>query len=155
MYTSSPRLSETLCSMPNGRFFMRHVVMINYAGKVYTVIKGIEVIADQNIDSYVKIVFVFYTIFMTLGMYWYTRFWLEDEDLDRYYANETTHILIKYCNSNKCITLCAALYYVIFAVLFFALYSINGDLPVILSFAIWNVWCAINLVFASRDLAKD
>ena len=60
--------------LPDSPFFLRHLVNMNYAGKVYSVIRGIEV-AATDINDLNKALFITYAVFMALGMYWYTRFW--------------------------------------------------------------------------------
>ena len=55
-------------SFPDGPFFLRHVVMMNYAGKVYSVLRGIEV-AVQSEAQLEQALFITYAVCMTLGMY--------------------------------------------------------------------------------------
>ena len=131
---------------PDSPFFLRHVVSMNYAGKVYSVLRGIE-IAASDIDDLNKALFISYAVFMALGMYWYTRFWSLKEDVEKYYNNDDDHALIRICNSNKIVTLFAALYYALFCVLFAWSY-VEINEPVALSFSIWNAWCCANLLFA-------
>ena len=80
--------ADTFITIPDSKFFLRHVVMINYGGKVYTVLRGIEML-DTNLSTDTWWLFALYSIFMVLGMYWYTRFWLLPNDLDAYYVLTT------------------------------------------------------------------
>ena len=118
--------------------------MMNYGGKVYTILRGIELL-DTNLKSDTWWLFFLYAVFMTLGLYWYTRFWLLPEDIDSYYQGQM-HIL--YRISNIAITLGAAMYYVIFGVLFFMVYQ-RDVISSALSFSLWNFWCAANLLLAT------
>lgn len=133
-------LSERFIDIPDSKFFLRHVVMINYAGKVYVVLRGIEIM--QTEDSLFWWLLFVYTICMLLGMYWYTRFWLLPEDLESFYTGN--HVLRKV--GTLWIIAGAATYYVTFAILFFVAYFM--DKPAALSFALWNTWCWLNLEMA-------
>jgi hypothetical protein len=124
--------------------------MMNYGGKVYSVLRGIEVAAG-DIDPLNRALFVSYSVFMALGMYWYTRFWLDD--LDTYYDDRSNHYLTKTIG-NIPITLGAAMYYAIFCGLFAWSY-IEISHPVSMSLAIWNAWCCINLLFATPFHKND
>ena len=120
--------------------------MMNYAGKVYTILRGIEILHTLKSDTWW--LFFLYAIFMTLGLYWYTRFWLLPKDLDSYYDGPN-HILHK---MNISITLGAVVYYIIFGTLFISVY-VRDELSTALSFSIWNFWCAINLLLATPLLS--
>lgn len=135
-----------LYPFPDSPFFLRHVVAMNYAGKVYSVIRGIE-IAATDIDDLNKALFISYAVFMALGMYWYTRFWSLKVDLEKYYNNDKSHALIRICKSNKIVTFFAAIYYALFCGLFTWSY-VEINEPVALSFSIWNAWCCANLLLA-------
>ena len=135
-------------SFPDGPFFLRHVVMMNYAGKVYSVLRGIEV-AVQSEAQLEQALFITYAVCMTLGMYWYTRFWLREEDLEAYYS-EKDHALTDMASAMY-ITLGAAIYYALFAVLFLVDYSVHTT-PAAISLGLWNVWCCANLLLASRGI---
>ena len=145
-------LSDSFISWPDAKFFLRHVVMMNYGGKVYSVLRGIEVAAG-DIDPLNRALFICYCVFMTLGMYWYTRFWLNEDDLDAYYKDDSNHFLTKNIG-NVLITLGAAMYYAIFCGLFTWSY-IEISHPVSISLAIWNAWCCINLLLATPFIKKD
>lgn len=134
-------------SLPYAPFFLKHTVMMNYGGKVYTVLRGIEVILESE-SFFEQTLFFIYAICMLLGMYWYTRFWLNDEDIDEYYRDksESTHVLTKI--SNYTITVGAALYYVFFAIMFGWNYAENQT-SAAFSFCLWNIWCALNLLLAT------
>ena len=135
-------------SFPDGPFFLRHVVMMNYAGKVYSVLRGIEV-AVQSEAQLEQALFITYAVCMTLGMYWYTRFWLREEDLEAYYS-EKDHALTDMASAMY-ITLGAAIYYALFAVLFLVDYSVHTT-PAAISLGLWNVWCCANLLLAARGI---
>lgn len=135
-------IANKFISWPNKKFFLRHVVQMNYAGKVYTVLRGIEVAHDTT--GWNQALFVCYAVFMTLGMFWYTRFWLLPRDLDDYYR-ESDHVLRTV--GNMYITFGAAVYYLVFCILFSISYT-SIDHPVSLSLAIWNAWCCILLILA-------
>lgn len=135
-------------SFPDGPFFLRHVVMMNYAGKVYSVLRGIEV-AVQSDAQLEQALFITYAVCMTLGMYWYTRFWLREEDLKAYYSEED-HALTDMASSMY-ITLGAAIYYALFAVLFLVDYSVHTT-PAAISLGLWNVWCCANLLLAAQGI---
>lgn len=135
-------------SFPDGPFFLRHVVMMNYAGKVYSVLRGIEV-AVQSDAQLEQALFITYAVCMTLGMYWYTRFWLREEDLKAYYSEED-HALTDMASSMY-ITLGAAIYYALFAVFFLVDYSVHTT-PAAISLGLWNVWCCANLLLAARGI---
>ena len=137
-------IADKFISIPDAKFFPRHTVMMNYGGKVYTILRGIELL-DTNLKSDTWWLFFLYAVFMTLGLYWYTRFWLLPEDIDSYYQGQM-HIL--YRISNIAITLGAAMYYVIFGVLFFLVYQ-RDVISSALSFSLWNFWCAANLLLAT------
>jgi hypothetical protein len=129
--------------MLSSKDFLRHFVMINYAGKVYTVIRGMELVFS-GLESNAVIIYISYIIFMTFGMYWYTMFWL-GENLDRFYdvSQLSSHPLHNICGISVkpgVILFSAALYYVVFAVLFFQYENY--------AFSIWNVWCSVNLIMA-------
>lgn len=135
--------------MPGSTFFLRHVVMMNYGGKVYAVLRCIEIITESS-DAYTTWVCTLYAIFMTLGMYWYTRYWHLPQDIQAFYGNDADRHILNNYNTNF-IIVGAAFYYVIFASLFGVMYSINSIAPA-LSICIWNVWCALNLLLAiDRD----
>lgn len=136
--------ADTFITIPDSKFFLRHVVMINYGGKVYTVLRGIEML-DTNLSTDTWWLFALYSIFMVLGMYWYTRFWLLPNDLDAYYGNGK-HVLNKV--GPFWITLGAAAYYLLFGILFAMVYT-RDHLSTALSFAMWNFWCFINLLLAT------
>ena len=135
-------------SFPDGPFFLRHVVMMNYAGKVYSVLRGIEV-AVQSEAQLEQALFITYAVCMTLGMYWYTRFWLREEDLEAYYS-EKDHALTDMASAMY-ITLGAAIYYALFAVFFLVDYSVHTT-PAAISLGLWNVWCCANLLLAARGI---
>ena len=137
-------IADKFISIPDAKFFLRHTVMMNYGGKVYTILRGIELL-DTNLKSDTWWLFFLYAVFMTLGLYWYTRCWLLPEDIDSYYQGQM-HIL--YRISNIAITLGAAMYYVIFGVLFFMVYQ-RDVISSALSFSLWNFWCAANLLLAT------
>ena len=134
-------------SLPYAPFFLKHTVMMNYGGKVYTVLRGIEVILESE-SFFEQPLFFIYAVCMTLGMYWYTRFWLNDDDIDEYYRDksQTTHVLGKI--SNFTITLGAVLYYGFFAIMFGWNYAENNT-SAAFSFCLWNIWCALNLLLAT------
>lgn len=127
--------------LPSPKTFLRHVVMINYAGKVYVVIRGMEILEKSFDASLQSIIWLTYIICMALGMYWYTRFWLLKRDLDDFYAETSNHPL-RFVPTSVTVLL-AALYYAVFSVLFYQ-YVNNG-----LAFSIWNGWCAANLLLAT------
>ncbi len=138
--------ADEFVSWPDAPFFLRHVMSMNYAGKVYAVLRGIEAATEVWLEHpWPAILFITYAIFMTLGMYWYTRFWSLEKDIDAYYAAESRHYLQAY---NVSVTLGAALYYLVFAILFTVSHTYEHH-PVSLSLAIWNAWCCINLVLAT------
>ena len=126
---------------PSPKTFLRHVVMMNYAGKVYTVIRGIEIVSkiEWTLDEFNQevMIWIVYIACMTLGMYWYTRFWLLKKDLDRFYERGLCSV------SPTVILICASLYYILFSVLFYR-HVTDG-----LAFSLWNGWCAAN---CRRDL---
>ena len=127
---------------PDASFFLRHTVMMNYGGKVYCVLKCIEMMNDVPIGSFSYMVFLLYAICMTLGMYWYTRYWHLPQDIQAYYSGEKSkHVLLTFGQGP--ITLSAVIYYIIFAILFF-LCDTKGTI----SIGIWNIWCALNLLLA-------
>ena len=105
--------------------------------------------AVQSEAQLEQALFITYAVCMTLGMYWYTRFWLREEDLEAYYS-EKDHALTDMAPSMY-ITLGAAIYYALFAVLFLVDYSVHTT-PVAISLGLWNVWCCANLVLASRGI---
>ena len=135
--------ADKFVSWPDAPFFLRHVMSMNYAGKVYSVLRGIE--AALELSFWPSLLCITYAVFMTLGMYWYTRFWSLEKDIDAYYTNGSTHWLQIY---NIGVTLGAALYYLVFAILFTVSHQYEYH-PVSLSLAIWNGWCCINLLFAT------
>lgn len=132
--------------LPGAPFFLRHTVMMNYGGKVYCVLKSIEMLQDVEVGSFPYNIFLLYVIFMTLGMYWYTRYWHLPRDIQAYYSNDKTqHVLLNF--GQGFITLGAVIYYIIFATLFFISFN-QTNLSGAISIAIWNVWCALNLLLA-------
>lgn len=135
--------------MPTAPYFLRHVVHINYAGKAYSVLRGIEAAAETT-NEYERILLICYAVFMLLGMYWYTRFWDLPEDLQEYYKKkgDSKHYLTNTFLGNIGITLGAATYYLIFTVLFTWSYSYTY-LPTSLALACWNFWCTTNLILAT------
>ena len=139
-------------TLPGSTFFLRHVVMMNYGGKVYCVLKCIEMTAASN-DPYVSWVCTLYAVFMTLGMYWYTRYWHLPQDIQAFYGNDADrHVLNRF--STNFIILGATFYYSIFATLFGIMYN-NTNISSSLSICIWNVWCALNLLLAiDRDSSR-
>lgn len=134
-------LSNTFASWPTSEFLLRHVVMINYAGKVYVVLRGIELM--ETADSWIWWLLLVYAICMLLGMYWYTRFWLLPEDLRSFYCSEE-HALHKY--GPRFIIFGASLFYLVFTILFF--------FTTYLSFALWNLWCFLNLALSAMLYKK-
>jgi len=140
-------IANKFCSWPDSEFFLRHVVMMNYAGKVYSILRGIEVVAT-GLDKWNQALFVSYAVFMTLGMYWYTRFWLLREDVDEYYTDTTYHHCLTLKVGNIPVTLGAAFYYALFCGLFAWSYVEISE-PVSLSLSIWNGWCCANLLLAT------
>ena len=103
-----PRYSDSCISFPDNEFFLRHLVTMNAAGKVCTVLRSIRVYTE--VDGLHKPLYATYAVCMTLGMYWYTRFWQGDGIADFYY--DRNHVL------NKCkiaVIIGACMYYGIFA----------------------------------------
>ena len=142
-------IADKFISWPSAPFFLRHVVHINYGGKVYSVLRGIEA-AVETTNEYERILLICYAIFMTLGMYWYTRFWDLPEDITEYYKEkeESTHVLPRTVIGSLGVTLGAAMYYFLFTVLFTWSYSYTY-LPTSLALALWNFWCTTNLLLAT------
>lgn len=142
-------IANKFSSRPEAPFFLQHVVMMNYGGKVYSVLRGIEAAVETKND-YERALFICYAVFMTLGMYWYTRFWLLPEDIKQYYEakKKSTHYLTRSFLGSFGVTLGAAFYYIIFCVLFTLSYT-NTKLPTSLALAIWNFWCSVNLILAT------
>ena len=70
-----PIYSDSCISFPDNEFFLRHLVTMNAAGKVYTVLRSIEVYTE--VERLLPL-YATYAVCMTLGMYWYTRFWQGD-----------------------------------------------------------------------------
>jgi hypothetical protein len=140
-----PSIADTFISIPDSPFFLRHVVAINYGGKIYSVLRGVEVALTTD-DTVEQILLILYAVFMVLGTYWYTRFWQKDEDIESYYTDGSAHILSQ-C-SNIAITLGAACYYLIFAILFGLSYN-STKTPTCFSLALWNAWCCANLLLAT------
>ena len=135
-----PRYSDSCISFPDNEFFLRHLVTMNAAGKVYTVLRSIEVYTE--VDGLHKPLYATYAVCMTLGMYWYTRFWQGDGIADFYY--DRNHVL------NKCkiaVIIGACMYYGIFAALFLWAYSDNQNAAA-LSMGLWNIWCFVQLLLA-------
>lgn len=135
--------------IPDAKFFLKHTVMVSYGGKVYTILRGIEVL-DTKLQPDTWVLFFIYVICMSGGLYLYTRFWLLEKDINSYYQGET-HIFFRI--SNIAITVAAAMYYVIFAVLFFLVYKRDLLSPA-LSFSLWNFWCAGNMLLATPFFGK-
>lgn len=131
---------------PGAQFFLRHTVMMNYGGKVYTVLKCIEMLSDVEIGSFPYIVFFLYAICMTLGMYWYTRYWHLPQDVQTYYSGDKNKHVLLYFGQGP-ITLGATVYYILFAIMFFQCIQ-QTNLSGTISICIWNIWCAINLLLA-------
>ena len=142
-------IANEFCSWPSAPFFLQHTVMMNYGGKVYSVLRGIEASVETNND-YERVLLLTYAVFMVLGMYWYTRFWLNSNDLKQYYeiSSSSSHYLTKSFLGSIGVTIGAALYYLIFTVLFTWSYSVT-NLPTSLALAVWNFWCSANLVLAT------
>ena len=138
------RLSETFISWPERDFFLKHLVITNYAGKVYSVLRGIEVVSE--VEGVHKVLYITYAVCMALGMFWYTRFWLGD-DIDRFYSPSPLqpHALKKF--GVRLILSGAAVYYLIFGVLFGISFSVNEHRTA-LSLTIWNFWCFLQLLLA-------
>ena len=136
----SEAYSESCISFPNEDFFLRHLVTMNAAGKVYTVLRGIE--AYTEVEGLHKLLYATYAVCMTLGMYWYTRFW-QGDDLLKFY-NDPMHVLHKW---QRTVVFGAGVYYVIFAALFLWAYSDNQHATA-LSIGLWNIWCFVQLLFA-------
>ena len=137
--------NELFTFFPHAPFFLKHVVMINYAGKTYCILKGLEVAVESE-SILEQGLFVTYSICMILGQYWYTKFWLHKKDIENYYYNEKQHILARF--SNFWVTLLAAMYYLCFSIMFAWDYSENKT-SAAFSFAVWNVWCCFNLLLAT------
>jgi len=140
-----PSIADNFISLPDSPFFLRHVVAINYGGKIYSVLRGIEV-ALLTKNSMEQALLIVYAVFMILGTYWYTRFWQKDEDIESYYTDKSTHVLSRF--SNIGITIGAAFYYLIFAVLFGVSYNTTST-PTCFSLSLWNAWCCANLILAT------
>ena len=143
--------NELFTILPNAPFFLKHVVMINYAGKTFCVVRGIEIALESD-NFWERGLFVTYALFMLLGQYWYTKFWLHKKDIESYYYDKTKHVLAR--TSTFYITLGAALYYWFFAILFFWDYSQYGTSSAC-SFGLWNVWCCCNLLLATPCFSKQ
>ena len=140
--------ADEFISWPDAPFFLRHVMSINYAGKVSSVLRGIE--AATEVSYWPAFLFITYAVFMTLGMYWYTRFWSLESDIDNYYTSPEKHWLGAY---NIAVTLGAAFYYLVFAILFVISHLAEYH-PTSLALAIWNGWCCINLLLATPLIKK-
>jgi len=140
--------ADKFVSWPDAPFFLRHVMSMNYAGKVYSVLRGIE--AATELSLWPSMLCISYAVFMALGMYWYTRFWSLEKDIDAYYTKGSTHWLQTY---NIGVTLGAALYYLVFAILFTLSYQYEYH-TVSLSLAIWNGWCCVNLLLATPFISE-
>ncbi len=137
-----PELSETFISWPTRDFFLKHLVCINYSGKVYAVLRGIEMAAQT--EGLHQALYITYAVCMLLGMFWYTRFWI-GEDLERFY-NSKNHILHRFGVTT--ILSGATIYYLVFATLFTVAYSDNSE-GTALALALWNYWCAVLLLLAN------
>lgn len=140
--------ADEFISWPDAPFFLRHVMSINYAGKVYSVLRGIE--AATEVSYWPAFLFITYAVFMTLGMYWYTRFWSLESDIDDYYFSPDRHWLGAW---NIAVTLGAAFYYLMFAILF-VISHLSENHPTSLTLAIWNGWCFVNLLLATPLIKK-
>lgn len=137
---------EFITILPHAPFFLNHVVHINYGGKVYAVLRGIEVAVESDTATE-RALFLIYAFCMLIGQYWYTKFWLDKEDINNYYDRNSNHVLAKRAGP-ICITLSAAMFYLLFAILFILAYNAY-DTGVALSLAFWNLWCFLNLLLAT------
>jgi hypothetical protein len=140
--------ASTFIEFPDSPFFLRHATNINYAGKVYTVIRGIEYAAEPGIVVFDQVLFLSYALFMLLGCFWYTRFWSLLGDIDNYYDKENPNHVLSTSIGSVWITLGASIYYLIFAILFGISYVQPGSQSVSLSFSIWNLFCFIIFMLA-------
>ena len=136
------RLSETFISWPERDFFLKHLVCINYSGKVYAILRGIEMAAQT--EGLHQALYITYAVCMLLGTFWYTRFWIGD-DLDLFYKSRN-HILHTFGVTG--ILLGATIYYFTFGILFTLAYNDNSY-GTALALALWNYWCAILLLLAN------
>jgi len=116
-----------LIDMPNVDFFLEQSVNVGYGFKVYSVLRGIEILssipADEWSEFHLAWVLLTYIITMTLGTYWYTRFWSTPTAITYFYkgksgANICTPLLT---------TLGAVIFYAAFAVGFWLLREDEGS----------------------------
>ena len=138
-------LAESFISWPPRDFFLKHLVCINYGGKVYAVLRGIEVAAE--VEGLHRGLYITYAVCMLLGMFWYTRFWT-GEDLQTFYS---TSVLQKHALKDIGVAYIlsgATLYYLIFGMLFTVAYADNSHATA-LALSLWNYWCALLLVLAN------
>lgn len=136
-------LSNSFWSIPDSSFFLRHVVNINYAGKVFVVLRAVELLQQVSNTWYWSLLMT-YGICMLLGMYWYTRFWHKTQDLTSFYTSESSHALNRF--GPKQILFGASMFYLLFVVLFFIAYGTGEDTALV--FGAWNTWCWLNLLMA-------
>jgi len=123
-------------------FFIRHVVSMNFAGKVYSVLRGVEIAANSTTGTVNRILFIVYAVCMCLGMYWYTRFWSLESDVDSFYNGSDEHCLSK---NSKLIIVGAAAFYMLFGILFAISYGLTNE-PASLAFSFWSLFCFLNIV---------
>ena len=112
---------DKFIDLPNVNFFLEQSVNVGYGFKVYSVLRGIEILSciptDEWSEFHLAWVLLTYIITMTLGTYWYTRFWSTPTAIRYFYrgksgANICTPLLT---------TLGAVIFYAAFAVGFWLL----------------------------------
>lgn len=144
---------------PPGAFFLQYLVSVNYAGKVYCVLKCVEELADGCLPPWVKVIYSFFLACMLLGTYWYTRFWPDRATIDTFLVEERKpeknaekkdHGLHFKILSSRSILLLAMFFYLMFAVLFFCVFAVC-NITSSLVFGVWCAWCALNLALSLRE----
>jgi hypothetical protein len=143
-----------LIEMPNVDFFLEQTVNVGYGFNVYSVLRTIEILSsiptDEWSEYHLAWVLLTYTITMTMGTYWYTRFWSTPTAITHFYKGKSGASIC----TPLLTTLSAVIFYAAFAVGFWLLREDEGAAKeerrgYLLAMFCGNLFQALNMFMAS------
>ena len=141
-----------LIDMPNVDFFLEQTVNVGYGFKVYSVLRTIEILSsipsDEWSEFHLAWVLLTYIITMTMGTYWYTRFWSSPRAITYFYQGKSGASIC----TPLLTTLSASLFYAAFTVGFWLLREEENGTErrgYLLAMFCGNLFQCLNLFMAS------
>ena len=128
-----------------------HVMSINMSGKTVLVFSGAMIALNPLVQDGLRFICAANAVCMLLGQMWYTSYWTKEGIAAFMIGQRDEHVLLRLASSS-CILLSAALYYVLFAVLFGwgATMQPSGlEHRYALVASGWHAWVAVFLVYGS------